>query len=242
MTKPRLPSAADLVNDLVENTHLLSHPECPFSFHSEAGNGKVVVLAGDNATGKSLLVSMMASRAYHDHGVEPMTVSMVARTQSGMLRAFTYGSEDYRATSEVSMGVALKALKHMPTRLEETGNAMVILDEPDVGLAEVYAYAFGQKVGQAVNALPVKAKWNLVVVSHSREMIRGLADTLERAPTFVHTDIPMTLDDWCANKTRRSTQELDDMLARASNQISQVRKVLEDRIEDDKPKKRPLKR
>lgn len=225
--KRTLPTAAAIVADLVENTYLLSDDNCPFSFHPQDGDPRVVVLAGENATGKSLLTSMLASRAYHDHGVEPMIVSMVARTSAGMQRAFTYGGEDYRATGEVSLSVSMKALNHLPTRLEEQGAGLVILDEPDVGLSENYAHAFGVKLGQAINALPDKGAWSVVLVSHSRELVGGLADTLTQAPTFVHTNEPKTLEAWASERPRKSVEELDALLNRAKEQVRQVRVILD---------------
>lgn len=227
MPKPKLPTAAFMAEDLVSNTHLLSDEDCPFSFHVQKGNPRVLVLAGENATGKSLLTSMLAACAYDDYGVEPMVVSMVRRTSSGMMRVFTYGGEDYRATGEVSLSVSMKALNHLPKRLEESGAGMVILDEPDVGLSESYAHAFGVKLGQAINSLPKNKPWNVVLVSHSRELIRGMAETLDKAPTFIHTGEPKTLDSWLEDRSRKSVEDLDGMIERAAKQIKQVYKIID---------------
>lgn len=240
MAKPALPPIAKLVTNLIADTHLLSHTKCPFSYHLQPGHGQVLVVAGDNASGKSLVASIAAARAYYDHGVEPMTVSMTARTSSGMLRAFTYGGEDYRATGEVSLNVSFKALDAIPDRLGKgpSARALAILDEPDVGLTEGFSYAFGQKLAQKINALPAGKRWNVLLVSHSREMVRGLADTLTQAPSFLHTDTPLTLDDWCAQRPRKSVAELEAMLKRAGEQIKQIRGILDER-EEAKPARKP---
>lgn len=226
-----LPLPEALVGALIEDTHLLSHPDCPFSYHLQPQGGNVLVVAGDNATGKSLIASMSASRAYYDHGVEPMVVSMTERTRGGMLRAFTYGGEDYRATGEVSLSVSFKAINAITKRIEDAdggGRALVILDEPDVGLAEGFSHAFGCKLGQKINELPKGKRWGVIVISHSREMVRGLRDTLEKAPGFMHTDTPMTLDAWCAMRPCYSVDALDAMLERASGQVRKVRAILDE--------------
>lgn len=219
-----------LFTALIEDTHLLSHPQCPFSYHLQPEGGNVLVVAGDNATGKSLIANMLASRAYFSHGVEPMIVSMSERTRSGMLRAFTYGGEDYRATGEVSLNVSFKAIGAIAHRLDEDkgrSRALVILDEPDVGLAEGFSHAFGCKLGQQINDLPKSKRWGVVVISHSREMVRGLVDTLDKAPGFAHTDTPKTLAQWCAERPRHGVDAMDKMLERAAKQIKMVRAQIE---------------
>lgn len=240
MAQSKLPTAAKMIEDLVDNSWLLTDKACPFSFHVQKGQGRVVVIAGDNATGKSMLTSMLAAQAHQTFNVSPMVVSMTARTGSGMMRAFTYGDESYRATGEVSVSVSMRALNNLPKRLEEKGAGMVVLDEPDLGLAEGYAHAFGQKLAERINALPAKGRWNVVLVSHSRELVQGLVDGLDTAPTFVHADQPKTLAQWLDKPQRKSVEEFDALMDAASRNIKTVARILEEA--EQQSKKRPAKK
>jgi hypothetical protein len=226
MTKPQLPLPAKMVRDYIQTSGLVNHPDCPFSFHLQPGDDRVVVLAGDNASGKSLLMNALASRAYYEHGVEPIVVSMTARTGEGMLRAFTYGNERMRATSEVSISVTLKALAGAKQRLTSpTSQTLVLLDEPDFGVAEGYAHAFGLKLAAALADLPTQGQWGLLVACHSRELVRGLVEGLGQNPAFVHTGQPITLDDWLKAPARQSVQALDQMLEAAKGQSKIVNQI-----------------
>lgn len=218
-----LPPASQLIQDLIQDHRLLTHPDCPFSYHAQAGHPGVVVLAGDNASGKSLLLNLVGSRAYHGHGVEPIVVSMSARTQGGVFRALTYGSESDRATGQVSVATTLRALGSMSGRLENGGRTLVVLDEPDFGLAEQYGHAFGVRIGQALGQLPQDGWWSLLLASHSRELVRGLVDGLGTRPTFVHAGEPRKLDEWLVPPQRQPPDELDALLSRAREQ----QKILE---------------
>lgn len=230
MSKPSLPQAGTLIQQLLVDHPVLSHPQCPFTYHTQAGDPGVVVLTGDNASGKSLLLNMVGSRAYYTHGVEPLIVSMSARTQGGVFRALTYGAESSRATGEVSVGTALRAVGAMAGRLEGTGRTLVVLDEPDFGLAEGYAHAFGMKIAQRLAELPQDGRWSLLLASHSRELVRGLTEGLGRVPTFIHTGDALTLNQWLAPPVRRDAQALDEMLERARTQsrtYTQIKSELE---------------
>lgn len=224
MTKPDLPPVVDLLRGLVANHSVLSHADCPFSYYFQPGWEQVAVLAGDNATGKSFLMGAAGSRAYYDHGIEPMIVSMTARTSEGMMRVFSYGRENGRATGEVSTRVAFSALGAIPDRLKIQRNALVVLDEPDVGLAEGFAYAFGQMLGQRINELEGN-QWGVLLVSHSRELVRGLNDTLRARPSFAHTQTPKTLDEWVNDTPRYSAEALEQMFENARERSTQVRQI-----------------
>lgn len=235
MTNPPMPQAQDLIQDLVQNHRILAHVECPFSYHVQPGDRGVVVLAGDNASGKSLLLNLVGSKAYHAYGVEPIIVSMAARTQGGVFRAMTYGSESDRATGQVSVATTLRALGAIPGRLDEGGRTLVVLDEPDFGLAEQYGHAFGKRIGRALTALPEDGRWSLLLASHSRELVRGLLDGFGKTPTFVHTGQACSLDEWLAPPGRHEEAALDRLLERAREQ----QKILGRVEQESKPRPKP---
>lgn len=228
MAMKSLPPVVNIAQSLVEDTFLLSHEDYPFSYHFQEGDGRIMILAGDNATGKSLFSQMVSLAAFHTHEVEPMIVSMVRRTTSGLGRAMTYGDESCQSTGEMSASVSLKALRNLPSRLEEYGAGMVILDEPDIGLSEGFSYAFGEKVALMVNSLPGDQDWNLLITSHSRKMLQGLVDHLDRRPTFVHTQEPKTLEGWLSETPQRSVAELEAMMTDWIHDFRRVEGIMDE--------------
>lgn len=225
---PKLPLLVDTARSLVEESFLLSHEDFPFSYHFEAGDGRVVILAGDNSSGKSLLGQVIAAKAHIVHQVSPMVASMARRTAEGMGRAIIYEDEQYHPTGRTSVSVALKALCNLSTRLEEEGAGLAILDEPDIGLSEGFAYAFGEKMAAMINALPQEGAWGALIISHSRQLAQGLVDHLARRPTFVHTGEPKTLDAWLAETPRRSVADLEAMIDGWGPQFRMVTAILDE--------------
>lgn len=228
LAMPKLPLLADTAHSLVEESFLLSHEDFPFSYHFEAGDGRVVILAGDNSSGKSLLGQVIAAKAHIVHQVSPMVASMARRTAEGMGRAIIYEDEQYHPTGRTSVSVALKALRNLSTRLEEEGAGLAILDEPDIGLSEGFAYAFGEKMAAMINALPQEGAWGALIISHSRQLAQGLVDHLARRPTFVHTSEPKTLDAWLAENPRRSVADLEAMIDGWGPQFRMVTAILDE--------------
>ena len=226
-TRSPLPPLPALIHSLLEDRAVLNDPATPFAFRLQEGHGSVVAMAGENASGKSLLAQMVAGCAYHDHGVEPMVVSVQARTSEGMLRAFTYGSEQERATGEVSLSVALKALDGLAQRMgpNGAGQALAILDEPDLGLSESYAHAFGLLIAQKAAKLPARG-WGLMVVTHSRALMRGLRTGLGQDPTFIHAGGCLTLDEWLQCPPGHTVEDLLSLPLRARARAAEVRSIL----------------
>lgn len=242
VAQTKMPSLSEMVEDLLARNFILTASNCPFEYHRQEGSPNVMIVAGDNATGKSFLTSVISARAFHAHGVSPMVVSMAARTDSGMMRSFTYGPEKEFATGSVSLNVTFKALENIPSRLsEKNGRALVILDEPDVGLSESYAYAFGQEIANRLNALPARG-WGVLLVTHSRELVRGLSEGLQKKPSFIHTGTKLSLDQWLEKIQRKPIKDLLKLPERNIERFRKVGRIIDELNEGKKAKPSPRKR
>lgn len=83
-----------------------------------------------------------------------------------------------------------------------------LFDEPEIGLSDGYAHAFGQLIGQHA-AAPARAMCGTVVISHSRRLVRGLVAGLGARPGYVGMiDAPKTLADWLERDEERSVEDL----------------------------------
>jgi hypothetical protein len=190
----------------------------------------VTLVAGDNASGKSLLIRVLASWL-NDKKVEPIQVSMRYRTASGMHRAFMFGDEQEDSTGNVSLRAIRGALG---TAEKRESPCWVLLDEPDTGLSEGYAEAFGTWLSAFGNRLPLNQCRGLVIVTHSRALLSGLVNNLELVPHFVCFDQPaMSLQDWLKPKPPRTVEEL---LALPERSVATFRKIakLENKIQAEK--------
>lgn len=173
------------------------------TFSPGASDSRVVVLTGPNASGKSLLIRLLASWL-NDDKVEPIQVSMKYRTEGGIHRAFMFGSDADQSTGATSVYAVQGALNTSNNREKPH---WVMLDEPDIGLAEEYAEAMGTYVASYGNAVPAMSR-GLVLVSHSRALVRGLVANLAVKPHFVHLGPPQTLESWLDAPTKRSVEDL----------------------------------
>lgn len=201
----------------------------PFKAHVEEGMPHLVVVAGDNGSGKSYFVEWMRGwgRKHHDLQ-ETICISIRVRTgsglgdMSGMRKSMIFGQEDEQSTGETSVAVALRALHNMAGREESGYRCLMILDEPEIGLSGAYSRAFGEPIAEKLSAIACKST-SLVVVTHSRAFVTGLMEKLGGKPSFVYmgADAP-TLDQWLQGDGQRS---VDDLLALSTKCRDQRRQV-----------------
>jgi hypothetical protein len=138
---------------------------CPTSVQSCGLAPKVVLVTGDNASGKSLFCRYLSSSVRTlDAGIEVMPLGMNMRTSQGMQRAFVYGDERTSSTGQISLRSTLVGLRNATG---SAGPRMLVLDEPDIGLSESFAAALGVRIGAFCAAVPEDCA-GVVVVTHSR--------------------------------------------------------------------------
>ena len=83
---------------------------CPLRLEPHSGAPRVVLVTGENASGKSLVCRFLG-KAARDLGIDVVPLGMDLRTAQGMQRAVVYGHEGNRSTGQVSMRAALTGLK-----------------------------------------------------------------------------------------------------------------------------------
>ncbi len=184
--KARKPSlnAAALARQAATETLLFGGEESPFHAAVSRGAGKLVVVTGENASGKSLFVRAAAALLQQDgSSALPVSVSIRERTgagsfeMGGLRRVMMFGDEQEQSTGATSVG----AVKTAFNNLGRPEGSLLILDEPELGLSESYAGALGEYIGRQALEMP-RACLGIIVATHSRPLVRGLAAGFGKLP------------------------------------------------------------
>lgn len=219
------------IRDLFVKNTFFNGDEAPLKAHLDAGDdaAKVLVITGSNASGKSFAIRVLAAWLNAEKPkVEPIQVSMRIRTEAGIHRAFMFGpfGDAQDSTGSVSLTAVQGGLRTAKGR--ETP-CWLMLDEPDTGLSEDFGYAMGQYLAQHANEGLGPNCHGLVVVTHSRELVQGLVDTLSVTPHFVHVDDkPLSIKDWLSAARRRSIDELLGLSEKSVKTFRALNKLLKD--------------
>ena len=143
----------------------------PVPAEVEYGHPKFALVTGENASGKSFLVRGIGEKLRDKQPkLEILAVTMSLRSEGGLSRAFVFGNERRESSGRISIKAVLAGLHACRERHHDH---VLILDEPDIGLAESYAGALGTYLAAFVEDMPVRTL-GLVVVTHSRPLVRGL--------------------------------------------------------------------
>ncbi|MEG0869648.1 MAG: hypothetical protein RSG77_21785 [Hafnia sp.] len=172
--RQRLECMVLFADDEPEDTPVLQR-----TYQMAEGAVPVMVVGGINASGKSILSSVIGTVA-KTCGYTRRTVSMNNRTASGFERAMIFGDESDSSTGVNSVSAVINGIKSSMTN---DTPAVLILDEPDIGLSEEYSGALGEYIAQNVMQPDHNLKL-VVVISHSRPLFRRL---LKAIPFEPHT-------------------------------------------------------
>jgi hypothetical protein len=147
-------------------------------------------------------------------GATGVSVSIRERTGSGsgemsrMGQVFMFGDETEQSTGATSVRVVKNALEKNVAR---PGGCILILDEPEMGLAEGYAHALGGYIAAQSKTMSRHCA-GVVVVTHSRAMVAGMKEGLGRNPTFVTTSMSpvedVSVKDWLDRTDRYDLEAL----------------------------------
>jgi hypothetical protein len=199
----------DLARWTAEESRAFGDEESPFHASVTEGDPRLLLIVGENASGKSLAFRLIAQIA-NQHKVLPVTISIRERTGGGsgghesMRRTFMYGDEHEKSTGANSARVVETGFHN----LERDSAAILGLDEPEIGLSDGYAEALGEFIGARAASAAGKS-CGVMVVTHSRRLARGLVRGLGAAPTFMTmTEEPSGMDDWIAGEETRSVEDL----------------------------------
>jgi hypothetical protein len=220
----------DLVRDVLESSPLFAHNGGPVTATFKEGHpeSRVLLIAGDNASGKSFMVRILAA-SLNQEKVEPLQVSMKYRTRGGMHRAFMFGplGDEEDSTGNVSLHAIRGALRNAEDR---EGPCWVMLDEPDTGLSDSYCAAMGTYLANYGNLMPLNKCQGLSVVTHSRKLIGSMLFTLQKPPHFLCFSDYKAQDDllqaWLEDERDRSVEELLALNDKSCELFRSINKVL----------------
>jgi energy-coupling factor transporter ATP-binding protein EcfA2 len=171
---------------------------------------KLAVVFGDNASGKSLMLTVMSAflGPMEESGEEKFSVSMHSRTSSGMGRVFMYLDEDYNSTGASSLHAVTGAIYNAKKRKHPV---WLMFDEPDTGLSDKFASAMGAYFAQEVNNLPKNIR-GATIVTHSRPLLRRLLADLNEPPHEIAMGPEQSLAEYL-DPTTIQEASIDELLA-----------------------------
>lgn len=197
MSTYKFSSPATLLNRVLDLAyfHADEDGDLAIPFHRVDGKGRLVVIVGDNASGKSFfrrLVQLMCKKAE----VECIPISAEGRRNIAYSPwlTFVYGDEEHEATGVNSTNTVLTGIRTCQGR---DAKHVIFWDEPDLGLSDSWAAGVGQKLC-AFAKDPPKHTVAAFVVSHNRALVREL---LPSSPFYLHLGVsadeaPQTLQEW----------------------------------------------
>lgn len=241
--------ALPLLQEMLDESAMWQHPDIPFRASVTPGLENVLVVAGDNCSGKSFLVEMLRGWIRH-YKLDSVVVSIRERSGGGpyemasMRRAMMFGDETDQSTGAISAGVIERAFTTLNGRAQENVASLLVLDEPELGLSESMAGALGEYLAQQALEMAETAV-GLAVVTHSRPLVQRMVEALGQAPTFAYMRDAASASDaealgtWLAVMPRCSVEDLKNL--RVSNRDNQrkVNAILEDLKKASKKKTSP---
>lgn len=219
-----------LVTEMLEDCYLFEKNGGPLKgfFHQGNPDSNSLIIVGPNASGKSFSVRLLSSWL-NDEKTEPLQVSMKYRTQAGIHRAFMFGpfgdSED--STGRVSVTAVEGAIR---TAQGRESKHWLFFDEPDIGLAEGYAWAMGALIAECANDGPGPMTQGVVTVTHNKDLVRSLVENSKLTPHFLCMgETPLHLDEWLTLNDRRSVEDLKNLSKVSTEMYRAINRALEAR-------------
>lgn len=166
--KFRLNSVKNFITDTLRHP-LFKKPSPLAHHHYEPGDSKLVVITGENATGKSVLRKLV-SAAVRAHEHEAIALSMQARRSSEVFVGMIYGDESCFATGSNSGHTITTAIS---TSRKREGKHAIIWDEPDLGLSDNYAAGAGLEIVEFIQDAPKNLLF-AITITHRRALLRAL--------------------------------------------------------------------
>jgi len=213
--------AASFVDYMTDELLYFEGDDPAIPYHFVRRRGKLVVIVGENAAGKSFarrLIQLLC----RDVNIECIHLSMQGRLGGmGAVSAFVYGSEDWQATGDNTANTILGAIRTAEAR---TSDHTIFWDEPDLGLSDNAAAGAGVTIREFVQNSGRHTR-AVFVATHSRYLVREL---IPINPHYLHLGTgegaPATLEDW----TNRPVEPMDlEQLRKAGNdRFRRIQKIL----------------
>lgn len=217
-----------IVKDRFENAQIFDNSEndaiIPINFNINT-DSKIIFVVGSNASGKSVIgkiIEMSAEQA----GVQKRSCSMRNRTSGMFGQRMIFGDESDNSTGENSVSAVIKGLKSTV----ESENSVLILDEPDLGLADEYSAALGEHIAQEVNEHNEKLGL-IVVITHSRKLLEAAINKLEFSYSTVHVgDANISFDAWFEKPFQAaSVNDLLGLKEKSRNTWKRIEKMMSEK-------------
>lgn len=170
-------------------------------------NSALTFIYGENASGKSFIARCfeMVARARKPSKLSVRSVSVANRTSSGVEKAMIFGNESEQSTGETSVSVMKLALRSLAN---ESGEGVVILDEPDLGLSPKYSRALGRYIAEFILEHEKNGK-ALFVISHNDTFIESVIKHYNNTYNSVGVDTDLTLREWLDDDSEYEMEDLD---------------------------------
>lgn len=185
-------------------------------------DSSVVIIYGENASGKSLFSSIIEQCARSEK-IGCRNACMRNRTSSGIEKAFIFGDEGSQSTGATSLSVAVKCLSNT---LKEDKDSLAILDEPDVGLSDYYTPALGKYIAEQMVTAPEHV--GLVLVSHSKLLMKSFLETYNKPVSTIGINTELSLNDWISKNEIATLDELLSLDNKAHEKYISILRGLED--------------
>lgn len=201
--------------------------------HRVAGRDPLVVMVGDNASGKSFARRIINALTRENKPyTEYMGISMEGRNSDmGGIKGLIYGSEEWQSTGENSSGTVLVGITTCQSR---TNDHVMVWDEPDLGLSDAWAAGMGVAIRDFASK-PSKHTLGIFVITHSRALVTQLAGL---DPTFLYfgdDDVPPNLAAWLTRPVvPRNLATLPDI---SHKRFLRIQEILDERKKERRGKK-----
>ncbi len=198
----------DFVKHRFENAQIFDNDDgdaiIPINYTIEP-DSKIIFIVGSNASGKSVVGKVIEFSA-NDENLTKRSCSMRNRTSGLFGQRLIFGDE---ADSSTGMNSVQSAIMGIKSTVDEE-NSILILDEPDLGLADEYSAALGQYIAESVNEHYSKIGL-FVVITHSRTLIKYAIESLKKPYSSVYVgSLDKNFDDWLNEKFKPAT--IDELL------------------------------
>lgn len=185
----------------------------------------LIIIYGDNASGKSLIAQAFEVSLRKPKEATPIAVRnacMRNRTASGMERAFVYGDESDQSTGQTSIAVVRKAIN----ATDGKSPGVVILDEPDVGLADRFQPTLARYIVDTLKSFEGSDR-GMIVISHNKILIGDIIGAYENPISFIGVGTEQNYWDWVAAQRPATMEELMGLSDKSHNQRRAISKAFD---------------
>jgi hypothetical protein len=166
-----LKSVVTITKSLIEDLlYFQNENDCLVANFTEGGKYPIVVITGENATGKSFIRRLYQLLFKEYCNIECIHLSQQGRSSSGIIKAFVYGDETWESTGDISGRTVRTGISTCNSR---DNKHTIIWDEPDIGLSDSYSAGIGVEIRKFVENLP-KLTFGVIVITHSKYLIKEL--------------------------------------------------------------------